>query len=340
MPQRGILCQYPLYRGSPVVSYLRLIGMFAVWCLFGTLVGALLFAPLHLAGLGEVLGFIAGAGYCGIVFHGVEQTVLEYYGAELLDIARAPYLYKLVERVSYRAGVDAPVVYRVKSSAINAFIVARGERSAALAVTDGLLTNLSEDEILAVLSVLIARIVAHDILAPSVGAALASTPIHWIMARNGRNVDAATGAAGGLTGLQKFALMLIMPACSLTLLLAFDRGRVVSMDHEAAQWMAPGAIASALTKIEAGLPREWWEASAYNAATALLFVVPPLLSLNALPPDAPFYMRAQCRFPYTSPSPADRIRYLIGNDPVHEYPYTPGSFDYLFGIATPPPVSR
>lgn len=78
--------------------------------------------------------------------------LLEQMGGVELKKERAPFCHKKVERLAARAGIEKPRVFVIPESAPNACAVALSSDDAAIAVTAGLLTNLDEHEIEAVLA--------------------------------------------------------------------------------------------------------------------------------------------------------------------------------------------
>lgn len=90
------------------------------------------------------------------------RLVLRMYRARELDQYSAPPLYFTVQELSQRAGLpQAPMLYYIPSSIINAFTIGIGN-NAALAMTDGLLRNLNPRELNGVLAHEICHIRNND----------------------------------------------------------------------------------------------------------------------------------------------------------------------------------
>lgn len=88
--------------------------------------------------------------------------VMRLYQARPLQPPQAPALYAAVEALSARAElVSPPQLYYVPSGMLNAFAVGN-RRQAAIAVTDGLLRSLEQDELIAVLAHEISHIRSND----------------------------------------------------------------------------------------------------------------------------------------------------------------------------------
>jgi heat shock protein HtpX len=122
---------------------------FLGWALLGTT--AVLWAAL----LGSVLVAFA---------HEVSPAfVLRLTGAQPIEPAAAPGLYKLAQALAARAGLErAPSLYLLPTQVLNAF-AAGSPGNAAIAVSDGLLRNLDSREIAGVLAHEFAHLRANDV---------------------------------------------------------------------------------------------------------------------------------------------------------------------------------
>jgi heat shock protein HtpX len=179
--------------------------------------------------------------------------VLRMYGARPLDPREAPQLHRIVEALARRAGLEnAPRLYRVHSTMMNAFAVG-DRRSAAIAVTDGLLANLSLRELAAVLGHEIAHVRNGDLhvmmladLVTRITDSLSLTGQILILVN--LPLLAAAGYTISWTGL---LLLVFAPTISALLQLALSRTREFDADLEAARLTGdPQALASALDKLE------------------------------------------------------------------------------------------
>ncbi|MFW6359469.1 MAG: M48 family metalloprotease, partial [Chroococcales cyanobacterium] len=100
--------------------------------------------------IGGWTGAIVGIGLAAISNVGAwyysDRIALAAYSAQPVIRNQAPQLYEMVERLSQRAGLPMPAVYIVPTSAANAFATGRDPEHAAVAVTEGLLRMLPENE--------------------------------------------------------------------------------------------------------------------------------------------------------------------------------------------------
>ena len=179
--------------------------------------------------------------------------VLRMYGARPLHPRDAPQLYRIVEALARRAGLKAvPRVYLVRSTMVNAFAV--GDRdSAAIAVTEGLLANLTLRELTAVLGHEIAHIRNGDLhvmmLADLVTRITDSLSLTGqILLLVNLPLLAAAGYSISWTGL---LLLVFAPTLSALLQLALSRTREFDADLESARLTGdPRALVWALEKLE------------------------------------------------------------------------------------------
>src|SRR6266542_391453 len=75
-----------------------------------------------------------------------DRIVLAMYGAQPVDEAAAPEIYRVVRTLTTRAGLPMPRVYVIPEDTPNAFATGRNPSHAAVAVTQGILRILSDDE--------------------------------------------------------------------------------------------------------------------------------------------------------------------------------------------------
>ena len=211
-----------------------------------------------------------------------DSMVLSMYRAQPLGEEEAPHVYKIVRKLSAKAGMPVPKIYRVPSPAPNAFATGRNPSHAVVAVTDGILGLLNEDELEGVLAHELSHVIHRDILISSIAAAIAgaigmiASMARWSLmfdgaGRSGENNrgERNSGALGLLLGaiLAPFAAMLIQMAVS--------RSREFDADDNGGRLCGnPLHLASALKKLDhAARQIPMHEA---NPATAHLFIVSPL----------------------------------------------------------------
>src|SRR5512138_2212557 len=87
-------------------------------------------------GIGVVMNFV--------MYWFSDRIALAAHRAQPVAPAEAPTLYRIVDRLTRRAGLPMPRLYLIPSPAANAFATGRNPNHAAVAVTEGILHLLTE----------------------------------------------------------------------------------------------------------------------------------------------------------------------------------------------------
>jgi heat shock protein HtpX len=103
-----------------------------------------------------------------------DRLALAANGAQPLEKQSYPQIYALVEDLTKRMNLPMPKLYFTPMQQANAFATGRDPQHASVAVTEGLLHVLSEDELRAVLAHELSHVKNHDILLVSIAAVIAS----------------------------------------------------------------------------------------------------------------------------------------------------------------------
>ena len=206
-----------------------------------------------------------------------DKIVLGMYRAQRVDEASNPRLHDTVRRAATAAHLPMPKVYIIPKQTPNAFATGRNPKHAAVALTQGILKMLDEDELEGVISHEMAHIRNRDILTGSIVATLAGAiSILAFMARfaaifGGYGGRDSQGRGGGL-GLLIMAI--VAPLAALLIQMAISRSREYAADRTAAKNShKPLALANALRKLEHASRRIPLPA---KPSTAHLFIVNPL----------------------------------------------------------------
>src|SRR5450432_3071425 len=122
-------------------------------------------------------GLIIGLGL-GIVFVGgsywfSDKLAVKAAGAVPVTEAEQPKLYAIVRDLTSRTGLPMPAIYLSPAAQPNAFATGRNPNHAAVAVTQGLLQIVNDDELRGVLAHELSHVANRDILISSVAAAVA-----------------------------------------------------------------------------------------------------------------------------------------------------------------------
>src|SRR5215470_8388467 len=104
-----------------------------------------------------------------------DRIALRASRAKPVEPGSMPWLEAAVEDLAARAGVPRPRLFLIPSEQPNAFATGRNPHHAALAVTEGLLRHLPEEELRGVLAHEFAHVKNRDILVSSIAAMIAAT---------------------------------------------------------------------------------------------------------------------------------------------------------------------
>src|SRR2546428_9970730 len=108
-----------------------------------------------------------------------DKIALLSSGARPVSREELPRLYAVVERLASKANLPVPKLYVIPEAAPNAFATGRSPRHASVAVTEGLLQLMNDDELEGVIAHELSHVRNYDILISSVAASLAGA-ITWI----------------------------------------------------------------------------------------------------------------------------------------------------------------
>jgi heat shock protein HtpX len=169
-----------------------------------------------------------------------------------------------------------PKNYVIRTDSPNAFATGRNPQHASVAVTQGILNLLTDEELEGVLAHELGHVNNRDILISSIAATLAGAITY--LARfamffgGGSREDRRGGGLGALV------MMILAPLAAMLIQLAVSRSREYQADESGAHLTGnPYALASALGKLDAYSKRIPMAAS---PSTAHLFIVQPLLGVN------------------------------------------------------------
>ena len=196
--------------------------------------------------------------------HGAERVLWATGAWELIEPAtpQQKQLVNVVEEMAIASGLPKPRVWIVPDTDPNAFATGRDAATASIAVTEGLLTTLSRDELQGVIAHEMGHVRNLDIrlmtlLAGMIGAiALLSDGMGRMLGRGsrlgGRRGSGGRGNPLGVVILVLWLLTLALaPVISRVLALAVSRKREYLADATGAQLTRnPMALASALEKLE------------------------------------------------------------------------------------------
>jgi heat shock protein HtpX len=257
------------------ITATRFATQIRTWLLIAALT-ALLIAIGGAIGGGALYIFVALAVLMNVAGYWFsDKLALAASHARPLEPGEIPELEEIARDLAGRAGVPVPRLYLIGSAQPNAFATGRDPAHAAVAVTDGLLRQLPEEEVRGVLAHEFAHIKNRDILVSSIAAMVAgavsaiATVLQFSLLFGGSDDDdSPLGLIGTLVAI------IIAPIAATLLQLGVSRQREYLADAAGAQLLGRAApLADALETLEResqALPMN------VNPATASLYAVNPL----------------------------------------------------------------
>jgi heat shock protein HtpX len=204
-----------------------------------------------------------------------DKIALAMYRAQPVTREQLPRAYAAVERLTQKIGIPMPKMYVIPNDSPNAFATGRNPQHASVAMTQGILNLLNDEELEGVLAHELGHVNNRDILIGSVAATIAGAIT--MLSRfgfffGGSRNDRRGGGIGAL-------LMLILAPIAATLIqLWVSRTREYDADATGAHYTGnPYALASALSKLDAYSRRLPMQAT---PSTAHLFIIQPFLGMN------------------------------------------------------------
>jgi heat shock protein HtpX len=227
---------------------------------------------------GMTMALIVAAVGNAIAYFFSDKIALWSSGAQPVTREQVPRLYEVMERLAAKANLPVPKLYVVPEAAPNAFATGRNPRHASVAVTEGLLQLMNDDELEGVIAHELSHVRNYDILISSIAATIAGaiTYLARIGFWFGRDDDREGG--GGLAGI----LMLILaPLAAFLLQLGISRQREYSADATGARMVGqPYGLISALQKL--GAYNKRIPTTAVSPTTAALCIVKPMFGSETL----------------------------------------------------------
>ena len=221
----------------------------------------------------------------GISYFFSDKIALASSGAQPVSREQLPRLYQVMERLAAKTNVPVPKLYVVPDMAPNAFATGRNPSHASVAVTQGLLQIMNDDELEGVIAHELSHVRNYDILTSSIAATLAGAITYlasmgkWAMIFGGYggNRDDDRGGAG----LSALLMIFLAPFAALLLQLFLSRTREYAADETGARMVGqPYGLISALQKL--GAYNRRIPTSAISPSTSSLCIVKPMFGGGTL----------------------------------------------------------
>ena len=218
-------------------TYALMIGLTLLFIWFGGMIGGK---------NGMLIAFLIAGGMNFYAYYYSDKQVLKHYHAIPVDHNSATGLYEIVERLTHRANLPMPALYIIPDRQPNAFATGRNYENAAVAVTEGLLELLNEEEVEAVIAHELSHIKHYDMLIGTVTATIAGAIA--MLANFGMFFG---GDRDRPNPIIMIALMIIMPLAATIIQMTVSRNREFMADAGAAAMTGhPEWLQSGLAKLD------------------------------------------------------------------------------------------
>ncbi|MFN2488822.1 MAG: zinc metalloprotease HtpX [Actinomycetota bacterium] len=227
---------------------------------------------------GALIGLAIGLLFVGGSYWFSDKIAIKAARAQPVSEQQAPQLYRIMRQLTLAANMPMPRLYMTPNPQPNAFATGRNDKHAVVAVTQGIMQLLNEDELRGVLAHELAHVRNRDILIGSVAAAVAmgitflARMVMWGAMFGGGRDDREGG------GVTMLAMALLAPIAAFFLQMAVSRSREFEADRNGAQMAGSGEpLARALEKLHAGAKRIPMNV---DPAHATMYIVNPLTGRN------------------------------------------------------------
>ncbi len=226
---------------------------------------------------GGANGMALGLGFAilmnGTAYFFSDKIALMSSGARPISREQSPRLYAVMERLAAKANLPVPKLYMIPQSAPNAFATGRNPSHASVAVTQGLMELMDDEELEGVIAHELSHVRNYDILTSSIAATIAGAVtfiarMGFWFGGGGRDRDRQGG------GIAAILMLILGPLAAMLLQLGISRQREYQADASGAEMVG----------YSQGLVRALQKLGAYNqkipmdipSSTAALCIVAPL----------------------------------------------------------------
>jgi len=210
-------------------------------------IGALFFGQS-----GAIIGLLAALLFQSISLFAGHKLALSFARAQPLGPNQLPWLHQAAERLSQKAGIPTPTLYISPDPQPNAFAAGWSPKVAVINFNKGLIENMPEDQVIAVMAHEIGHIKNRDMLTMTVAAAAASFIqfiaylAYFVPIGDGRERNPLVG----------LLIAIFAPISATIIQMAISRTREFGADRTAAELLGtPQPMIQALQSLDRGTHR-------------------------------------------------------------------------------------
>jgi heat shock protein HtpX len=228
--------------------------------------------------LGEAFGGVRGMTMAlvfavlmnGTAYFFSDKIALMSSGAKPISREEAPRLYEVMERLAGKSNLPMPKLYLIPQAAPNAFATGRNPSHASVAVTQGLLELMDDEELEGVIAHELSHVRNYDILTSSIAATIAGAITFF--ARMGMFFGGGGDRRRG-GGIGAILMLILAPLAALMLQMGISRQREYEADASGVKMVGhPYGLIRALEKLGAYNKRIPMDVS--PSTSALMIVAP------------------------------------------------------------------
>ncbi|MBZ5695217.1 MAG: zinc metalloprotease HtpX [Acidobacteriia bacterium] len=227
---------------------------------------------------GMTLALVMAVIMNGTAYFFSDKIALMSSGAQPISKEQSPRLYAVMERLAAKANLPMPKLYMIPQPAPNAFATGRNPSHASVAVTQGLMELMDDEELEGVIAHELSHVRNYDILTSSIAATIAGAITwvahmsRWAMIFGGWGGRDDNREGGG--GLEAILMLILAPLAAVLLQLGISRQREYQADASGAKMVGhPYGLMRALEKLGAynkKIPMD------ISPSTSALCIVAPL----------------------------------------------------------------
>ena len=243
--------------------------------MFSLIIVFMFFGGLIAGENGIMMAFIFALAINFISYWNSDKLAIKMTKSKPLSEDQAPKIYKIVRKLTKNAEIPMPKIYLTPSNQPNAFATGRNPEHAAIAVTQGLINLLNEDELEGVIAHELAHVKNRDTLISTMAAVMAGALAFLARIGRFRMIFGGRRNNNGAGALLQLVAIIFAPLAAILIKMAISRSREYIADETGGKISGnPEGLASALEKMERY--SQGGQSMQVNEAAAHMFILNPL----------------------------------------------------------------